>query len=206
MSNLKEIVSQLIPNEFDSSIIFPSNGPLKDEKFKIDAVSLCIICNNSMLFIKRSENMPSYKGHVAFLGGHLNPGETFIEGSLREFEEETSISSDNLEHLGYLKISVAKNLKAILPVVFYLNMDTSEFLEKAKSKGEWVDIFWVDFDLFKNKNLWRIKEMEYMDAKLNVHYFDLMQKDRFSQVSSEETYLLWGATARMVASLLRILK
>jgi 8-oxo-dGTP pyrophosphatase MutT (NUDIX family) len=207
MSNLKSSITKLISKEAKAENIFPNPElviDIDDFGQKLKAVTLCIICDNSLLFIKRSEDMPSYKGHVAFFGGHVNDGEDLLSAAKREFEEETSLSSNVLEHLGYLRVVLAKNLKPILPVVFSLNISREEFINQAKSNGEWVDTFWIDFDILNDHSRWRIEDYKYKEKTLKVHYFDLPQSDRLSKTACDSNYLLWGATGRIVYKLTKL--
>jgi 8-oxo-dGTP pyrophosphatase MutT (NUDIX family) len=204
MSVYLDRLHSLIIKDFEPKNIFPPKELLDNiDGFedKLNAVNLCILCEESLLFIKRSDSMPSYSGHIAFLGGHLNPGESFLDGALREFEEETGVNSNHLEHLGYLKIVLAKSYRPIIPLAFKLKMSRVEFLNCAVSNGEWVDIFWVDLPKLIDLNRWRSERREYQGRNIKVHYFDLAQEDRQGLENKADDYLLWGATGRIVYKL-----
>ena len=85
------------------------------------AISLMIFIGDHVLFIKRSMDMPSFKGHLAFIGGMRKEGEQANELALREFAEETSLDSADLEVLGPLSIMQASNKLKILPVLCKLD-------------------------------------------------------------------------------------
>ena len=53
------------------------------------SVAILIIDDKEILFIKRSENLPTHKGHIAFPGGKKeNSDKNIVETALREAEEE----------------------------------------------------------------------------------------------------------------------
>ena len=52
-----------------------------------------------ILLIKR-KNQP-YRNHWALPGGYLDQDETTAQGALRELKEETGLSADNAEFLGF---------------------------------------------------------------------------------------------------------
>jgi 8-oxo-dGTP pyrophosphatase MutT (NUDIX family) len=55
-----------------------------------------------LLLTERAHTMRSQPGQVSFPGGSLDPGETAVEGALREAHEETGLDPDGIEPLGTL--------------------------------------------------------------------------------------------------------
>lgn len=53
-----------------------------------------------MLLLHRPSTMRAHPGQIAFPGGRLDPGETAIEGALREAEEELGIRPRDVQVIG----------------------------------------------------------------------------------------------------------
>ena len=67
------------------------------------SVAILIIDDKEILFIKRSENLPTHKGHIAFPGGKKeNSDKNIVETALREAEEELFIEQSSIKPLGSL--------------------------------------------------------------------------------------------------------
>lgn len=85
----------------------------------------------SLLLTRRSENLPSHKGQVAFPGGKSEPGEDFPVGTaLREAEEEVGLKPSDVQVLGLLDelptisadLTVAPVVARIAPNVSIANL------------------------------------------------------------------------------------
>lgn len=155
-----------------------------------------IFVEDSVLLIKRSETMQSHKGQIAFVGGHklkteINP----VDTALREFEEETGIKSDMLTTYGLSHPVKTLRSRFIIPVVSHIDMNKDELLKKIVSNGEWVEALTYPVCEILDENKWvRGKSSSY-----SIYFHPILQNTYLSK--SEEvdtTYLLWGATARMI--------
>ena len=85
------------------SFNMPQLIPLHHTSNDWQAASLMIIIQNHLLFIKRSMNMPTFKGHVAFIGGMRKSEEFATQLCLREFEEETMLAANYLSILAIIQ-------------------------------------------------------------------------------------------------------
>lgn len=54
----------------------------------------------TFLLTRRSDELASHTGQVAFPGGRLDPGETAVEAAVREAEEEVGLTAEFIEPLG----------------------------------------------------------------------------------------------------------
>ena len=74
-----------------------SCGRYQTRSVTVDA----IVTNDKgkILLVKRKRE--PYKDHWALPGGYLDQDETAIQGTLRELKEETGLSADNAELLGF---------------------------------------------------------------------------------------------------------
>lgn len=163
---------------------------------------LFLTTESHVIFIKRSEFMPTHSGQIAFVGGHklhteLDPWITVQ----REFTEETSLSSTKLDFLGYLPVIMTARLQPIMPVMASIEMSVEDFLSSAKSNGEWDEILaypWSELMKEENWNFaWRhgFTKNPILYHTIKAHHF---LPDR------QHSHLLWGATAGMVWDFLRL--
>lgn len=109
---------------------------LSPEKWKGAVVFLC--SEEHVIFIKRSEQMPTHSGQVAFIGGHKKPDEMdpWVSAQ-REFHEETGLESRLIEFMGYLPVIMTSRMQAIVPVMAKLSISVDEFIDRSRSNGEW---------------------------------------------------------------------
>ena len=86
---------RLIYKKLDNSVIYTKNNYASVAVLFIDEVEI--------LFIKRSENMPTHKGHIAFPGGKKEKNDTsIIHTAVREATEELLISDNLITPFGYI--------------------------------------------------------------------------------------------------------
>jgi 8-oxo-dGTP pyrophosphatase MutT (NUDIX family) len=121
IKNIIQTEHTLLENEWEGAVLF--------------------LCNDEhVFFIRRSEKMPTHGGQIAFVGGHKHVGENNPwMVAQREFEEETSLTRDVIEFMGYLPVVMTARLKPIVPVLGRLKISTEEFMKQVTSNGEWDD-------------------------------------------------------------------
>ena len=67
------------------------------------SVALLIYEEKELIFIKRSEDMPTHKGHIAFPGGKKEAfDQNIIDTAVREASEELLIDSKSITPIGIL--------------------------------------------------------------------------------------------------------
>lgn len=164
---------------------------LSPDKWKGAVVFLCT--EEHVIFIKRSEQMPTHSGQVAFIGGHKHPDEfdPWISAQ-REFFEETGLQSTLIEFMGYLPVIMTSRMQAIVPVMAKLTVSVEEFLQRVQSNGEWdvmIPYSWEE--------LCREKDWHYAWRNGYTRSPILFRQMR------PTGHLLWGATAAIVWDLLR---
>ncbi len=157
-----------------------------------------------VFLIKRSEGMPSHAGQIAFVGGHKKTGECHpSEVAYREFEEETSLSRNTLEYLGYLPVVMTARLQPIIPVMARLLLSTEKFLAEVKSNGEWDEVLaypWRELMLEESwEYAWR-----YGYGRSAVMFHPIRQGRYLPLEQNVKSHLLWGATAQMIWNFLRL--
>ncbi|MDC3392676.1 NUDIX domain-containing protein, partial [Acidimicrobiia bacterium] len=68
------------------------------------AVSILVYKEKEVLFIKRSNDMPTHKGHIAFPGGKKEQSDlNIVETAVREASEELLILKNDVEPFGILE-------------------------------------------------------------------------------------------------------
>lgn len=79
---------------------------------------------HDVLLTERAHTMRSQPGQVSFPGGSLEPGETAIEGALREAHEETGLDPDGVEVFAVLpRLYLPPRDFAVAPVLGFWHHD-----------------------------------------------------------------------------------
>ncbi len=147
----------------------------------------------SFLLTRRTIEMKNHSGQVSFCGGRREPGENPIETALREAAEEVGLPSKLTKVHGTLTpISTISRNATIVPVLASLD----ELPQLTPNKYEVARIFTASIsELWTgttyHSETWR-RENE-AGEEINVHFFDI------------EGETIWGATARIIVSLLESL-
>ena len=123
-------------------------------EMKISIVLTGILRDKDLfLIIKRSEDDDRFPGAWEFPGGHLEDGETLIEGLLRELKEEIGYYDDEIKPIitNYTDEIIKENNEKIynLEIDFIVNVDKEKI--KVRLSNEHTDYKWVE------------KESEYLD-------------------------------------------
>ena len=157
-----------------------------------------------MFLIKRAEGMPTHGGQIAFVGGHKKSHECDpFEVAFREFEEETQFNRECLNYLGHLPVVMTARLQPIIPVLAKLNISSEKFLSEIKSNGEWDDVIAYPWkELMKEENweyAWR-----HGHEQSAVMFHPIKSGSYLPMEQNVKSHLLWGATAQMIWSFLRL--
>lgn len=155
-----------------------------------------LFVRDHLLIIKRSETMASHKGQLAFVGGHKKESEIEpLDTAIREFTEETGLDGGLLEIIGLSAPVYTQNKNIIFPVVTYIDMNHSEFLNRIESNGEWVEAF-----LYPVKDLGEVdKWVRGSASQYSIFFHPLIKGNYYAKSgNTSESHLLWGATAQMI--------
>lgn len=165
---------------------------------------LFLFNDQHVIFIKRSEKMPTHGGQIAFVGGHKKLGETdpWVVAQ-REFEEETGFSRSVIDFTAYLPVVMTARLQPIVPVLGKLLVSTEEFLSDVQSNGEWDDCLAYPWAELMREENW---EYGFRNGYSRTPVlFHPIRRGTFIPKSFEfHSHLLWGATASMVWDFLRL--
>ena len=138
------------------------------------------------ILTKRSDDLPTHKGQIAFPGGSLEPGEDLWDGALREAHEEVGIDPQKVLRLGELDETETGSGFRIVPCVGAVAYP----LETKVNPGEIDEIFPVPITAFINPQLVEDRPVV-LDGKQSTM--------RVYHVGGRQ---VWGLTARIVQSLL----
>ena len=107
-------------------------------------VNMCMITSGDrVLVIDRQK--PDWPG-VTFPGGHVEPGESFVESVIREVYEETGLTVENPRLCGVKQFPMDGARYVLL--FFRANKFSGEL--RSSSEGE---VFWIPRDTLKNYTL-----------------------------------------------------
>ena len=166
---------------------------------KWDGAVIILMVEDHIVYIQRSETMPSHKGQIGFMGGHKHQGElTPIMTAKREFEEESSISSSLLEVLGLGEpvFATRSNQRLIIPVIAQYKGSIESFLGQVESNGEWENMVLAPVDYLKKSNMW--SKLVVRPSRIAVFFHPLSKYECiYLNTDIEKSSLLWGASAKM---------
>lgn len=143
----------------------------------------------SLLFIRRSSTLRAHSGEIAFPGGGFDPTDSsLVMTALREAQEEVGLNPANVEILGVLPpvFTVVSNY-LILPVVAFLPAGLGTL---QLQPSEVAEIILTPLFGLVNPNIFHTEEWVRDGQSRTVYFYDY------------GAYRIWGATARMLNSLL----
>lgn len=140
----------------------------------------------SVLLTRRSDNLRSHTGQVAFPGGRLDPGETVWEAALREAEEEVGLHRSHVTLAGLSTPYRTGTGFLVTPVVGFVPPD----LPLVHNPDEVAEVFETPFGFLMDP------------ANYEERFYDLPDGQRRNfYAMSWENQLIWGATAGMLRAL-----
>jgi len=166
-----------------------------------------IIVEDKVLLIKRSEQMPTHKGQVAFVGGHKHDGELEPEQTaFRELEEEINIDKKHFEFLGLISgVHTSSQSKIIIPVLSYCRLTANELLKRVKSNGEWTDALLISFDFLENQKNWTHGNAIKGNNRFPILFCPMISGGYESSTGDNDVdHMLWGLTAKMIGNFFKI--
>ena len=160
------------------------NDSLKSQKNNYASVAVLFTDSNEILFIKRSQNMPTHKGHIAFPGGKKEKTDkSVVSTAIREAAEELLISENLIIPFGYIdSVDTVEYKFEVFPILCLLKSKPEKFNQDEVQK-----VLYAKIDNLMNETNW--------------HYRGFYSNDWIFEIDNE---ILWGATAKMVRKILNI--
>ncbi len=95
-------------------------------------------------------------------------------------------------------------LQPIVPVLARLKIPTAQFLQEVKSNGEWDDILAYSWEELMKEENWEYAWRHGFVSKTAVMFHPIRSGTYLPLENNKKTHLLWGATAGMIWSFLRL--
>lgn len=108
--------------------------------------NMCMVYDENGNILVQDRKNPDWPG-LTFPGGHVEPGESFVESVIREVWEETGLTVENPVLCGAKQFQTKQNERYV--VLFY---KASRFTGEIRSSDE-GDVFWIPRDTLKNYTL-----------------------------------------------------
>jgi 8-oxo-dGTP pyrophosphatase MutT (NUDIX family) len=145
-----------------------------------------------ILFIRRADHEHDHhSGQVAFAGGKFEHGDIDLQRTaLREAQEEIGLQPQHVEILGQLNYHFSVTRFKIAPVVGHIQWP----YQFVPDQAEVARVFTIPLAWLADSANYRIENWQREGKQMPVIYYEKFDGE-----------LLWGATARMVQSLIKLL-
>lgn len=121
---------------------------MRSEKGKVELTNMVMVEDKATGKVLVQERLKSWTG-ISFPGGHVEPGESFVDSAVREIKEETGLDIRNLHACGVIHWSHKTRMDRYI-VFLYKTSDFSGELIEATDEGR---VFWIDPEELKNRKL-----------------------------------------------------
>lgn len=138
----------------------------------------------SLLFQRRSDDLPVHRGQVAFPGGALEPGETVEAAAVRETEEETGVPASAIRLIGRLDELTTRTGYLVTPIVAVI----PESVRYTAQQSEVTDIFEVPMARLLSAGNPTIRWVAFRGEEYPAYSW------------SGGTHEIWGLTGRILKS------
>ena len=173
----------ILASEAPSTIAPLDGAPLKDAAVLVALVERP--AGLSVILTRRSDNLRSHTGQVAFPGGRCDPGETPSQAALREAHEEIGLDPALVSLAGLSTPYRTGTGFHVTPVVGFVSPD----LALTANPDEVADIFETPFGFLMDP------------ANHEEHVAELEGQERRYYAMTWENQYIWGATAGMLRAL-----
>lgn len=140
----------------------------------------------SILFTRRSENLASHSGQIAFPGGAVEAGETLEQAAMREAEEEVGIPPRHVELIGRLDDVITHSGFLVAPFAGVIH----EPIDYVMQESEVVEIFEVPVEALLDVRNPEVRYVPFRGRRYPAYFY------RYRD------YEIWGLTGRMLKGFL----
>lgn len=148
------------------------------------------VCGLTLLLARRSPMLKRHAGEVSFPGGRIEAGESEQQAALREAREEVGLDPARVRLLGRLDSHLAGSGYVMAPHVGLVTPP----LALTPDGGEIEEVFEVPLAFLLDDANHRRESMRWRGRRHSYSVFDYGR------------HRIWGATAAVVANLLRVLR
>ncbi len=99
--------------------------------------TMCMVCDNQNRVLLQERTGTSWDG-IAFPGGHVEPGESFVKSVIREIKEETGYRIQNPILCGVKQFQTENHVRYV--ILLY----KANHFEGELCPSEEGDVFWVE--------------------------------------------------------------
>jgi 8-oxo-dGTP pyrophosphatase MutT (NUDIX family) len=145
-----------------------------------------------LVFTKRTDHVATHRGEICFPGGMMDHTDADLRAtSLRELQEELSVSPEDVQILGSLdEIRTVTSNFLVVPYVGYLNHE----VPFVRNESEVSQVLEIPFEHFMNPEIFHEESRIVEGRTLPVYFYRW------------ESHIIWGVTGRILKSLLDLLK
>ena len=176
-------MGQAARSDYDLNLDTPREAPSKAAAVLVPLVQR--EAGWQVLLTRRTQDMPTHAGQIAFPGGHVAKGETLYAAALREFEEETGIDKTMARPLGRFERYETASGFNITPFVAALD---TPFTARPDPR-EVEAVFEVPFDFLMRVENYQRQSLQWQG------------RERYFYAVPWNEHFIWGATAGMLRAL-----
>jgi len=106
---------------------------------RVEITNMCMICDGSRVLVQDRKN-PNWPG-VIFPGGHVEPGESFVNSVIREIKEETGLDIADVQLCG-IKQYVPRpeeNYDRYVVLLYKTNTFSGELKDSEEGSVFWIE-------------------------------------------------------------------
>ena len=108
--------------------------------------NLCMVCDGAGNILVQDRKKPDWPG-LCFPGGHVEPGESFVESVIREVREETGLTIENPILCGTKQFQTEDGERYVV-LLYRANRYSGEL--RSSDEGE---VFWIPRDSLSQHQL-----------------------------------------------------
>ena len=142
---------------------------------EVELTNMCMVYDNDGNVLVQNRKKDSWSG-ITFPGGHIEPGESFVDAVIREVKEETGLVISNVKVCGLKQWETRDGHRYI--VICY---KTCSFSGKIVSSNE-GEVYWTKLEEINKEDL--ASGMEYM---IQLFINDNVS-EHFLERNNENTY------------------
>ncbi|MGN6184221.1 MAG: CoA pyrophosphatase [Thermoanaerobaculia bacterium] len=140
----------------------------------------------SLLYTRRSENLASHSGQIAFPGGSVENDEPLEAAAIRETEEEVGIPAQSVELIGRLDDLITHSGFLVAPFVGVIHEPVAYVMQES----EVVEVFEVPIEALLDVRNPEVRYVPFRNRRFPAYFYKY------------EAYEIWGLTGRMTKALL----